>query len=366
MDKVSWNDILSFLDELSKSSSVSLPKVKGYDAKCLLGVGSTSFVYCVAKKEKELVLKFPKNPRCQDVLYAEAHIMKKMSQNVTLSQHLHLAHYHGPVEAQEGKGKHSQESILLSPVADFSNPPLTREDVVKLAGALSDLHSVGFLHRDISPGNIGHYLAGESFFEPFLRDFGCSIELEPAKLTPPRYAGTIATASTRVLKELAHGSERPCIEPMDDLESLLKSVILKATRSQVSANPGSSLSAKASASLEFWEGRGFIGEDSLQSIFQSTRYCSIGDFVLCLPPRKTAYEKKSMSPERPLIGGHSSKMPSPPKDLPPTSFQSPYARKTRSRPLLGQHPQGIILFGEDDKEKEEEMEEKEGAEEEEE
>ena len=70
-----------------------------------------------------------------------------------------------------------------------------------------------------------------------------------------------------------------------------------------------------------------------------------------------------MSPERPLIGGHNSKMPSPPNDLPSTSFQSPYARKTR--PLLGQHPQGIILFGED-KEEEEEMEEKEGVEEEEE
>ena len=300
------------------------------------------------------------NPQCRVVLYAEAHIMKKMSQNVTLSQHLHLAHYHGPVEAQEGKGKHYQESILLSPVADFSNPPLTREDVVKLAGALSDLHSAGFLHRDISPGNIGHYLAGESFFEPFLRDFGCSIELQPAKFPPPRYAGTIATASTRVLKELAQGSERPCIEPMDDLESLLKSVILKATRSQVSANPGSSLSAKARASLEFWEGRGFIGGDSLKSIFQSTRYCGIGDFVLCLPPRKTAYEKKSMSPERPLIGGHNSKMPSPPKDLLHASFQSPYARKSRTTPLLDQRPQGIVLFSRD------EMEEKEGVEEEEE
>ena len=156
------------------------------------------------------------------------------------------------------------------------------------------------------------------------------------------------------LLELVANSENPCIEPVDELESLLKSVILKATRSQVSANPGSSLSAKASASLEFWEGRGFIGGDSLQIIFQSMRYCGIGDFVLCLPPRKTAYKKKSMSPERPSIGDHSPKMPSPLKDLPPTSFQSPYARKTHT--LLGQHPQGIILFGEVDKEKEEEME----------
>ena len=233
---------------------------------------------------------------------------------------------------------------------------------MKLAGALFDLHTAGFLHRDISPGNIGHYLVGESSFEPFLRDFGCSIELQPPprESTPPRYAGTIATASTRVLRELVANSENPCIEPVDELESLLKSVILKATRSQVSAaNSGLSLQAKARASLEFWEGRGFIGGDSLTSILRSKRYCGIGDYVLCLPPRKTAYGKKSMSPVRPLIVSQSSKMPSPPKDLPPTSLQSPYARKTCTRPLLGQHPQGIILFGEDDKEKEEEMEEKE-------
>ena len=289
---VSADEIFVFLRQIADSKQVQHPTLLNYTVKCLLGRGTTSDVYCALENntENNLVLKIPHESYVSSVA-AEARIMKRMAEDHDVLHCPNLCKFLDRVTVQVGQRE--AQAILLSYPATTASIRLSPGDVVELAGALKVLHRAGFLHRDVSPGNIGHYgpikkNEREGIYVPFLRDFGFALQLqEPFGEVRVPFAGTLSTASQRILKELEAGNTSPLIGPQDDVESLCKSVLLLASHSfpLFSNAKEKNLVEKAKCMREFWESRKFPLE-VVSTIVESQNYEAIKVFAACLPIRE--------------------------------------------------------------------------------
>ena len=338
---ISHQEFLSFLWSLP-NSSVNLPTLTddSFTITCELGRGLTSRVFCVKDKDKKChwVLKLPKPDRSVNVriVAKEATIMKEMGMNSAVRENPHLAKFVDKVSVTFQN--QAQQGILLFPPATNEKVRLTLEDVTELAGALYDLHEAGYLHRDVSPANIGHYYDGDSQCRPFLRDFGFAVALiekdseenvvegeeRREKLLP--FAGTVVSASNSILRALSNGKTEIVVGRRDDLDSLCKSLILLARGSRVHIDEDS-LAGKARSVLDFWNERASIDEDGLNDILHSDRYKNIRRYFMSLPsrpPRGTSLAANAHTPPLvPIQTPSSFEIPSPPK--PSTPFaQSPF------------------------------------------
>ena len=236
--------------------SAGLPVVSGYNLNYRLGSGKTSEVYCVSPDSDPktfLVLKFPK-PNYQEIVDHEAQLMSEMADKDALFQNPSLAKIERPISVQS-KGVDSLPGFISYPCGiDKTDGKLSlvAKDIGDLVVALRALHEAGFLHRDVTPENIGHYWNKKSR-TVFLRDFGFSISSADAG-NP--YEGAMITASKNVLESLqSNGSY--CFTPRDDFESLVKTVII-ATSGCSPLVPLSAITPneKASALLAFWRDYG--------------------------------------------------------------------------------------------------------------
>jgi len=128
----------------------------------------------------------------------------------------------------------------------------TLEDIVNLAKALHELHAAGFVHRDISPSNIGHYPSGRKI-SPFIRDFGFSLHDGGLENSPTNYSGSVITASDTVLLNLREGNSSFIFQRRDDLESLLKTFFILITNRRPFIEKNLTLTEKAEAVFQFWD-----------------------------------------------------------------------------------------------------------------
>ena len=225
----------------------------GYHLNYRLGSGKTSDVYCVSPEsdlKTFLVLKFPKEPKYQEIVNCEAQLMFDMADNNNLFQNPYLAKIETTISVQS-KGLGSLTGFISYPCGiDKTDGKLSlvAEDIRDLVVALQALHKADFLHRDITPENVGHYW-NKNARKVFLRDFGFSISSVDAG-NP--YEGAMITASKNVLESLQANTPYS-FTPRDDFESLAKTVIIVTS----GCSPLVPLSAvtskeKASALLAFW------------------------------------------------------------------------------------------------------------------
>src|SRR6185312_6557794 len=110
-------------------------------------------------------------------------------------------------------------AFMAYPATSEKQFDLVQDDIDHLGKALFDLHEAGFVHRDVSPNNIGHYL-NESTRYILLRDFGFAIPINNHE----EYCGSVMTASNRILTYLRNGITKFQFEKKDDLESLWKTI----------------------------------------------------------------------------------------------------------------------------------------------
>ena len=327
---VPYDELLSFLRNLALGSQVVLPSLPDYEVKCELGRGLTSRVFCVNNERGDWVLKLPKpnHNHATRIVANEATIMNEMGTNQAVRENPHLAKFVAKVSVTfQG---HTQDGILLFPPATNKKVRLTQQDVTELAGALFDLHKAGYLHRDVSPGNIGHYLDRSSQCRPFLRDFGFAVAM--TEKTEGRierklpFAGTVVTASNRILAALSAGNTEVTVGRRDDLESLCKSAILLASGSRVGVDE-SSLAERANEVLSFWKSRGSVDEGALTDILQSNKYENIRRYFTSLPSRIPfpVHSKAHTPPPEKIQTPPSAQIPSPSAPLTPSFAQSPFA-----------------------------------------
>ena len=225
-DEVSLSTVFGYMKKIeSNSEEIVLPKIRDYEVKCLLGQGKTSEVFEVKKQGKKeyLILKVAK--RGYDfAIEHECNILNELTEILPNHAHLQSVQWEGSVSFREKECS----AIITSPTGVASNCIPTQEDAISLVDTLYDVHSHGFLHRDITPGNIGFYENNEGKKIPYLRDFGFSLKLSEDKsdFMECGYQGTIITASESTLIFLSQGRRSFPFSKRDDLESLWKSLFL--------------------------------------------------------------------------------------------------------------------------------------------
>ena len=324
---VAHEDLLSFLRNVSLGPKVVFPTLKDYTVTCELGRGLTSRVFCVKDNRGDWVFKFPKpdEENATRIVAKEATIMNEMGVNQAVRENPHLAKFVGRVSATfQGQDR---DGILLFPPATNKKVPLALEDVTELAGALFDLHEAGFLHRDVSPANIGHYVDQDLQCRPFLRDFGFAVALTKKGENEEKlsFAGTVVSASNRILGALSRGRKEILVGRRDDLESLCKSLILLACGSRVGVDE-EALAGRAEGVLNFWEKRGSIDDEGLTDILESKRYGHIRRYFTSLPSRTRISPSQAHTPPPEKIQTPpSAQIPSPSAPSTPSFAQSPFA-----------------------------------------
>jgi len=115
--------------------------------------------------------------------------------------------------------------VVLSPVLK-SVANFTLEDAHQLITALKYVHKQGYFHRDIRPANVMKSEEGRIF----LVDFGFAIRQNDAAAAS--YAGTLTTASDRVLQKLFDETKDVGFLVADDVQSLAKTVYPFVTKEQ--------------------------------------------------------------------------------------------------------------------------------------
>jgi serine/threonine protein kinase len=176
--KVALSKVFCVLSQIAQGAAKEIPLPTmddDYIARCQLGQGNTSDVFCVQKKKDFYVLKVAKEGS-ESTIHHEQEVMAKMAQDSRTSDHANLSHLHRCLSV-DFQGRCAIPALLTFPSAVVEKRKLTRDDAVCLASALSALHQSGYVHRDVSPDNVGHYERSGAHI-PLLRDFGYSVPLE--------------------------------------------------------------------------------------------------------------------------------------------------------------------------------------------
>lgn len=174
------------------------------------------------------ILKMNGDPSFQESICIEAQVYKQISQNwkgqsnwpiLTLKGEFH------DIGRKKSGLLFQEEGEKLTSLAGLYQ---SLGDVVKF---LAKLHELNYCHRDIRPANLLRFKRnGQDAL--LIIDFGfcCTPNVKT------RYSGTYETASDRVLEQLEEGEE-VSVTLADDLESLVKSVILLTYNPQLYAEP---------------------------------------------------------------------------------------------------------------------------------
>jgi len=249
--------------------------------KCILGQGKTSEVFEVKKGNWYCVLKVAK-PGYEYAVDHEWEILNALSQNLPKHRHLPEVLWYGPIHF---RGNYTS-GIITSPIGIAEKVVPTYSEFCMLAQTLFDIHSQGFIHRDITPQNIGFCEIdhrGQSERVPYLRDFGFALQNQKETA----YQGTIITASNRVLTSLAQGKSHVAVKKRDDLESLWKSLLLMISNHRPFVPYDCSLAVKAERVLQFWDGVAQHHQSFLDRVYNSSKDGStynFGDSIMLLDP----------------------------------------------------------------------------------
>ena len=204
------------------------PPINGVTVSDVLGQGATSYVYRgILTDTKESVAIKHVSEQYLEQAANELKILKSLKND------------HIPTIPLNDL---PQRVVVLSPVLLPVMSVFTPRDAQQLITALEYVHQQANFHRDIRPATVMKSEEGKIF----LVDFGFAIRQNDAAASP--YAGTLTTASTRVLQELSK-TKKVGFLVADDVQSLVKTVYLFVTADQLpSKSP-----AIHQELLRFWE-----------------------------------------------------------------------------------------------------------------
>ena len=292
--------MFAYLKEIEKMASSLIdyyPKVpKQFAVHTYLGIGKTSNVFSVEDKGKKkyYALKVAKD-EYKRTLLNEVAVLEVIDRKYQHHRHLQHLHWVGEVTF-EGENKNA---FMAYPVTDETLDDLVQYDIDHLGKALFDLHEAGFVHRDVSPNNIGHYSKkGERNI--LLRDFGFAVPIDNNDI----YCGSIMTASNRILESLAEGSLVFTFKKIDDLESLWKTIFICLTNYKPLIPVGVvDLEEKARRVLNFWNDIGMERHQQyIQQIFDHAKehhaynFSEYGHLVFVPPGRAKEIDGKTKVP----------------------------------------------------------------------
>ena len=183
-----------------------------------LGSGATSSVYALVKPDSDngslapFVIKVAHNEMCRADILSEMAVLELLREcNVPSTIRM---------DRCDEDGRWAVLGPALTPFVGRLGPrfaTVSPAQVGQLVRALSGIHAAGFVHRDISPWNLGFASDGTAY----VFDFGTAVEMTNGKYVGP-YEGTTMTPSKAVRKARLAAPDVGAVSstPADDFESL--------------------------------------------------------------------------------------------------------------------------------------------------